>query len=67
MLGKVVIFAPQFRAEAIIHIMEVGVGAFIYISVYMTLWFLVDVSELRNFLNRLNTDQSSVECYVDML
>ena len=37
MLGKVVIFAPQFRAEAIIYIMEVGVGAFIYISVYMTL------------------------------
>ena len=37
MLGKVVIFALQFRAEAIIHIMEVGVGAFIYISVYMTL------------------------------
>ena len=37
MLGKVVIFAPQFRVEAIIYIMEVGVGAFIYISVYMTL------------------------------
>ena len=51
MQNKNIKFATQFHAEAIIYIMEVGVGAFLHISVYIALWFLVDASELRNFKN----------------
>jgi len=37
MQNKNLKFVAQFHAEAIIYIMEVGVGAFLHISVYIAL------------------------------